>query len=429
MDETVYYLQKIWELTGIRFYLLKEGNFLPELPEKNFDVIRQSEKLREELLSRAEKQEEPVIYEDAHGVFFICIARSSKNPSGNAEENSLRTFSEPSVETSSKQALEVFFLGPVSSRPLTHLETHRFYLDYGMRRGEESPIPRLTMPRILALTELLGLHFMGKCYSHRELIEKNHLGLEGMEDHRDMIRFEIQEGEAEAYHHSYEEERELLDCVRHGRTEEALQMNLQMDEEVGPLSKNELLHTRKLVVVAIALSTRAAIEGGLSPAEAYRVSDFYNQKTDSCKTVSELIDIRNRAIIDLTDRVQKRLSAHRSSSYVEQCLDYISKHYREKILLEDLADQIGISPAYLSRSFSAEMGIRLQDYIVKFRVDRAANLLMYSSESIARIGDYVGFPSQSYFGRVFRRYMKETPRQFRESHKPREFTGKPEEQE
>lgn len=39
------------------------------------------------------------------------------------------------------------------------------------------------------------------------------------------------------------------------------------------------------------------------------------------------------------------------------------------------------------------MKIRLQEYIARFRAERAANLLKYSNESIANIGDYVGFPS------------------------------------
>ena len=67
------------------------------------------------------------------------------------------------------------------------------------------------------------------------------------------------------------------------------------------------------------------------------------------------------------------------------------------------------------------MNLRLQDYIVQVRVERAANLLAYSEEPIAAIGDYVNFPTQSYFGKVFKKYKGMTPREYRNKQKPKEF--------
>ena len=67
------------------------------------------------------------------------------------------------------------------------------------------------------------------------------------------------------------------------------------------------------------------------------------------------------------------------------------------------------------------MKVRLQEYIARFRVERAANLLKYSNESIAGIGDYVGFPSQSYFGNTFKKYMGMSPGQYREKYQNSSF--------
>ena len=86
-----------------------------------------------------------------------------------------------------------------------------------------------------------------------------------------------------------------------------------------------------------------------------------------------------------------------------------------------VARNLGISPSYLSRLFKKETGICLQDYINDVRLERAANLLIYSEESIPKIAEYVNFPSQSYFGKLFKEKMHMTPRQYRESYKPREF--------
>ena len=137
--------------------------------------------------------------------------------------------------------------------------------------------------------------------------------------------------------------------------------------------------------------------------------------------IAQMIRYRNTAIEKLTSEVKRKLEQKHTSSYVEQSKDYVRKHYREKIYLNDIADTLGVSASYLSRLFSKETGERLQDYITRVRIERAANLLIYSDESLSKIAEYVNFPSQSYFGRVFREQMQLSPRKYREIHKPKEF--------
>ncbi|MCC8066683.1 MAG: helix-turn-helix transcriptional regulator, partial [Clostridiales bacterium] len=75
----------------------------------------------------------------------------------------------------------------------------------------------------------------------------------------------------------------------------------------------------------------------------------------------------------------------------------------------------------LSRLFKKETGVSIQDFINNVRVEKAANLLRYSEESLSEIAEYVNFPSQSYFGKIFRQKKQMTPKQYRELYKPTEF--------
>ena len=133
-----------------------------------------------------------------------------------------------------------------------------------------------------------------------------------------------------------------------------------------------------------------------------------------------MLHYRNRAIEELAGRVAEKLNKPRGSGYVERSRDYIRKHYREKIYLEDIAEAIGISPTYLSRLFKKETGICLQDAIHEERVFRAANLLLYSELSLTEIAQYVGFPNQSYMGKVFKKLRNITPMAYRDRFKNRE---------
>ena len=101
------------------------------------------------------------------------------------------------------------------------------------------------------------------------------------------------------------------------------------------------------------------------------------------------------------------------STHVARARDYIRKHYRETIRLEDMAEALGISPSYLSRLFRRETGACLQDAIAEVRVQRAAELLLYSRLSLSEIAIYVHFPNQSYFTKVFKKVMGTTPMTYR----------------
>ena len=100
---------------------------------------------------------------------------------------------------------------------------------------------------------------------------------------------------------------------------------------------------------------------------------------------------------------------------MERCRDYIRKHYRDKIYLEDIAQALDLSPSYLSRLFRKETGICIQDAINEERVYRASNLLRYSDLSLTQIAHYVGFPSQSYMGKIFKQRKNMTPMAYRET--------------
>ena len=393
MDKLTFILSKCFQLTGVSISLYQDGEMIFGVGTDDFYPIRDTKGFRQRLVHAAQNKEVPLIGRDMHKVMFACIENGDS----------------------------FCFFGPVAAEHLNRIEVHRFYFDMGMRKGMEKQIPFLPLSRFLACVEITAAELTGHTYTDEEILAANAIRGEAElpgEKRKSLQRQDMME---ETAHHTYMEERRLLDCVRDGRVEEALRMNARMDAEIGMMSKNETEQCRKLATVAIALSVRAAIEGGLSPADAYQMSDDFLQKLDTCRDVSELIAMRNRAVREITTKVHERLMKKKSSSYVERCCDYVNKNYRNKIYLTKIASELGISPSYLSRLFAKEMGVTLQDYVVQIRVEHAANLLTFSNESISTISDYVNFPSQSYFGKMFLRYKNMTPREYREVHKPKEF--------
>ena len=396
MEQNSYIFNRICTLTGIEIFHCQGHELTPFGKMAGPNPIRDTPGFCGKLMELAGRQEVPLVYQDAFQVLYACI-----------KENGFYLF------------------GPIRLGNMGKTDLYRYDRAYGIRGDSGRKLPLLAFSKALALVGMSAKIILGREYTAMELIQGNHMG-ERLEENieQEQLLFQIQEEEGDLYHHTYQEENDLLACIREGRVEDALRHNMRMDVSIGRMSKNEQNHWKSVVTVAIALCTRAAIEGGLSPKEAYQLSDFYLQKSDACKQASDMIALRNQAVCDLTERVRAKRERQKRSSYVEQCQDYVSKHYREKIYLEDMAKAMGVSGAYLSHLFSRETGVQLQNYITQFRVDRAANLLIHSDETIARIAEYVNFPSQSYMGKVFKRYMQMTPRAYRERYKAAEFISK-----
>lgn len=98
---------------------------------------------------------------------------------------------------------------------------------------------------------------------------------------------------------------------------------------------------------------------------------------------------------------------------VKQALAYIQQNYSRSFSLVELSETIGVSKSYLSRIFKMDMGISLWDYLNRFRIQKAKEILLLTDESIGVIATEVGYEDISYFSRVFREIVGCSPRSYR----------------
>lgn len=102
------------------------------------------------------------------------------------------------------------------------------------------------------------------------------------------------------------------------------------------------------------------------------------------------------------------------SRRVQKAQDYIARHYREEVRLQELADLVGMTPTSFSRFFKLRTGRSLSDYIIDFRLGVATRALMDSTTSIAEICFECGFNNVSNFNRIFKKKKNCSPKEFRE---------------
>ncbi len=199
--------------------------------------------------------------------------------------------------------------------------------------------------------------------------------------------------------------------------------NMDLMSQIGTLAYDSYKQVEYMVLTSLTLASRAAMRGGVSTYEAYMLSDLYFQKISKAQNVIELLHIHVEIAKDYSDRVKKAKQT-RLEDYIEKAVDYIARHRTHKIAVPEMAKEIGVSVGYLSRRFSSEMGMTLQEYILKQRLMAGANMLVYSDLTIGEIAEYLSFSSQSYFGDCFREEYDLTPQQYRKLHKVIDFDKK-----
>lgn len=99
-----------------------------------------------------------------------------------------------------------------------------------------------------------------------------------------------------------------------------------------------------------------------------------------------------------------------------EMLHYIHQHLDEKITLESLSKQFYLTKRDSSRLFHQAAGMSLGEYVVKCRVDRAANALIQGIR-VDEVCEKVGFRNLSHFSRTFKKYMGLSPKQYAKAHK------------
>ncbi len=221
-------------------------------------------------------------------------------------------------------------------------------------------------------------------------------------------------------HVSYAHEKIRHRIISEGRVDEVEKMTmLPPDGTIGILSRDELRHWKNMFIASITLFTRAAMDGGLGEELAFAMSDSYIQNVEDCTCFQEIDGLYQKALRDFTTAVAQKGKRH-YSTVIQKAIHYIHIHLHEKITLENVSDYIGLSPCYLSRLFKKETGLSMVDYIQKERVESARNMLIYSEYSVSAISEYLHFSTQSYFIKIFRKYMGMTPAKYRKYYREKE---------
>jgi AraC-like DNA-binding protein len=117
--------------------------------------------------------------------------------------------------------------------------------------------------------------------------------------------------------------------------------------------------------------------------------------------------------------------ALRDANRLRPVFDLIHQSYTERLKLSELAAAANIGQSSFCRFFKRVTGLTVMDYIRRFRIDRAKELLMTTDRAVTWIAYESGFESHSHFDRVFRAVTNLTPHEFRTRYAPKVSAASP----
>ena len=101
------------------------------------------------------------------------------------------------------------------------------------------------------------------------------------------------------------------------------------------------------------------------------------------------------------------------SKYVLEAMDYISKHYNEPdISVGTVAQSLNISEGYLSHTFKKETDYTLLNYLTRYRIHKAMELLKDCRVKVYEVTEQVGYRDIAYFSATFKKYTGISPSEY-----------------
>lgn len=206
-------------------------------------------------------------------------------------------------------------------------------------------------------------------------------------------------------------EDDLLTSMKTGK-ESHVKANL--DTLFSKISSADYLHmdyTRSIFIELVALTTRSLYEinenmnGILGEENLIAVKMAHLQSYQDMKHF--IYDIFNRLTAYFSDKLTKK-----KSYVIDQIKEIIRRQYTSKLTVQVIAEQVSLTPNYISQIFKKDTGMTINQYLKDVRVTAAKELLTDSNFKVFEVAEMVGFDNPYYFSTVFKKATGIHPSRF-----------------
>jgi AraC-like DNA-binding protein/ligand-binding sensor protein len=173
---------------------------------------------------------------------------------------------------------------------------------------------------------------------------------------------------------------------------------------------------KSFILELVVNMSRSAVEAGGDPTELLGAN--YSSVADLARIDSE--EELCAWLVSMLERMMDAIKSNKqypSTVLLGAALRFMQEHLHEEISRDDVADVACLSPSHFSRVVKQSFGHSFTDLLARMRVDKARELLTRTEKSLIQICLDCGFSDQSYFTKVFQKYVGRTPGEYRRFHR------------
>ena len=111
---------------------------------------------------------------------------------------------------------------------------------------------------------------------------------------------------------------------------------------------------------------------------------------------------------------RKQQGGKMSDFYAKEVISFIEGNYSQNITVEDMATRCKLDRSYFGKVFKSVIGQSPQEFLIQYRMAKAAEFLTTTSYPIGQIGIKVGYPNALHFSRAFKSVYQMSPREYRQ---------------
>ncbi len=219
--------------------------------------------------------------------------------------------------------------------------------------------------------------------------------------------------------YTHEIETLYMNAIAQGNTAEAVLLLRQLTLRTGNLISNTSSQNQlKAAVAGSAIartSTRIAGKqaGVPSPAIDHLTSEYAKRVLDAA-TPDEI----GALTLEMAERCCDLVRQYKLRPYspkIRKAIHFVLLNLGSQITVEHIAKAVEVSPNHLSTAFHKETGEKLLAFIQRLRLEKAAQLLTFTSQQIQEVSTSVGILDNNYFTKIFKRRYGLTPKEYRKN--------------
>lgn len=204
----------------------------------------------------------------------------------------------------------------------------------------------------------------------------------------------------------------LLDCIQSFNRRRITQVLEELGEELA--SSRENVDTVKLFLTDLYLQVRERMHHLYPDSEIPFFSNAAIISTvQESARLGDILEFFRQRFETFVDAI----GISTRDSVLDDVLHYIHHNYASNITLENIAPLFGYNRSYLGKIFTKKMGQNFNSYVDYVRIEKSKELLLNDDMKVYTIAERVGYKNVDYFHIKFRKYVGQSPAEFRKKNK------------